>query len=559
MSGWLEYNRGNKFITLRDFTGSCQVFINNEVNLPKIESVITVKGTVHKRPDGNKNPAMETGEIEVVTSNVEVLNECERYHFPLNDYSKAKEDVRMRYRYFDIRSKMMQHNLRLRSSFLMKVRRFLCEEQGFVDVETPTLFRRTPGGAKEFIVPTANKGKFFSLPQSPQQFKQLLMVGGIDRYMQIARCYRDENTKPERQPEFTQLDLELSFTTQGEIKQIIERMLKASWPKHLPDLMMPFPRMSYTNAMLLYGSDKPDTRFDCTIKDITEELSHLSVFDQTTSPVVVKGICIPNGSNVMSSKNVKRIQRAVEAITQLNIATVTVKEDCSWKSPLTKYMGGNDLVYKVNCAFQCKPGDLLFICGHIDWELACKALGRCRILSAKDFSAAGKPLYQPGVFNPLWVEEFPLFELDEGSLVSAHHPFTAPVDEDFDMLQSDPLKVRGQHYDLVLNGSEIGGGSIRIHSADTQKYVLESILKEDSSKMKHLLEALESGCPPHGGIALGLDRLLAIMCGSDTIRDVIAFPKSSDGADLMCEAPCHVTDDELDRYHISITKDSSSH
>lgn len=531
--------------------------INNiGIKLPAKESIINVEGIVKLRPEKDINPNMRSGHVEIDCSKISVLNECKHQPFPINDFTQANEEVRMRYRYIDIRGKILQRNLRLRSSFLLKLRNFLCNERDFVDVETPTLFRRTPGGAREFVVPTQKSGMFYSLPQSPQQFKQLLMAGGIDRYMQIARCYRDEGGKPERQPEFTQLDLELSFTTQEEIKTLVEEMLVSSWPLELPPLISPFPRMTHHDAIQLYGTDKPDTRFLCTIQDISQELSDITVFHDTVadSQLAVKAVCISNGCERLHSKQIKELQHEVEKQYSLNVAVVKIGDKCTWKSPLTKYIHRDEAISSVNHKLNATEGDLVFICANKSWDVACQALGKCRTLAAYFSALNSKPLYEKGRFNFLWVEDFPLFEMEDGNLHSAHHPFTAPCPADVDLLTSEPASVRGQHYDLVLNGSEVGGGSVRVHNSDTQQYILETVLKEDSSQLEHLLEALDSGCPPHGGIALGLDRLLAIMCDAPSIRDVIAFPKSSEGKDLMSGAPCELSSEDLNTFNISVNR-----
>lgn len=551
--GWVEYKRGNKFFTLRDATGSCQILCNIDVNLPSRESVVAVEGTVQLRPEKDVNLKMATGKVEICCAKLKVLNRCSKLAFTPNVFTGVKEETRMRYRYLDIRSKVMQHNLRLRSSFLLKVRKYLCEEKGFVDVETPTLFRRTPGGAQEFVVPTQRPGMFYSLPQSPQQFKQLLMAGGIDRYMQIARCYRDEGAKPDRQPEFTQLDLELSFCTQQQIMSIIEDMLVQSWPEHLPKLKGPFSRMSHHTAIEKYGVDKPDTRFESTIKDLTGELSHLPLFSCNGKRMDIRGLNIEGGTHRLKSSNIKYIQQTVENLFSAQISVVKIGMDGSWHSPLAKY-AENDVKQAVSKKLSASPNDLLFISCEDSWESVCTILGKCRSLAARLSADNGQPLHDDNLFNFLWIENFPLFEKEDNRIVSAHHPFTAPVDEDSHLLTTNPLQVRGQHYDLVLNGSEVGGGSIRIHNASMQRYVLESVLNEDASQLEHLLEALDSGCPPHGGIALGLDRLLSIMCDAPSIRDVIAFPKSHEGLDLMSGAPNNISQEDLDRYNIAIVE-----
>ncbi|XP_022085393.1 aspartate--tRNA ligase, mitochondrial-like isoform X5 [Acanthaster planci] len=494
LCGWIQHKRFDFMLTLRDAFGVTQVVLpkKDEESLPKmetlekvhLESVIMVQGMVQFRPEGLSNPKMPTGDIEVVASDIKVLNPSkDKLPIHINSFQQAKESLRMQYRYLDLRSSRMQRNLRLRSTIIMRMREFLCNQHGFVDVETPSLFRKTPGGAKEFLVPTRHRGKFYTLPQSPQQFKQLLMVGGIDRYFQIARCYRDEGSRADRQPEFTQVDIEMSFVNKDGIYAMIEQLLEYSWPRDKPKLSTPFPRMNYSQAMAEYGSDKPDTRFNWKIKDVT---------------TVLKGC----GPSIFNSE-----------------------ED-------------EFTISAVNC-----KGALTKVLGHV------------RLVCADILESRGVPVRDPNHYSFLWVEDFPLFlpsEGRDGELESSHHPFTAPVPEHSDLIYTSPLEVKGQHYDLVLNGAEIGGGSIRIHNAELQEYVLEKVLKEDSSCLSHLLDALQSGCPPHGGIALGLDRLISILCGEPSIRDVIAFPKTMEGNDLMSGAPSGVVDTDLARYHVGI-------
>lgn len=556
ISGWLEFKRGNTFFTLRDATGNCQILSPSKIDLPAKESVLQVQGTVQGRPEKDRNTKMATGNIEINCSDVQILNKCKHFRFPVKDYWKSNEHVRMKYRYIDLRNKDMQYNLRLRSKFLLKLRRFLCEEHRFIDVETPTLFRKTPGGAKEFVVPTQTPGYFYSLPQSPQQFKQLLMVGAIDRYMQIAKCYRDEGSRPDRQPEFTQLDLELSFTSPQKIKTLVENMITSCWPEHLPPVTATFARMSYHDAMQNYGVDKPDTRYGCLLIDVTEEFSQAVTFHSGDVNQTVRAINIKDGVSKLNSTQIKSIQKDVEKHCSLKIGVVKVEDGGHWNSPLAKLLGGvPNLQTHINQKLEATDGDLLFVCAHSSWNEACNALGKCRTQAALHCDNNGKPLYdtEEQMFNFLWVEDFPMFEIENSTYQSAHHPFTAPLEEDLPLLYTDPGKARGQHYDLVLNGNEIGGGSMRIHNSDVQRYVLETVLQENTSQLEHLLEALDSGCPPHGGIALGLDRLVSIMCNVPSIRDVIAFPKSRDGFDLMTDAPCQMKDNELETYHITVT------
>uniref|UniRef100_A0A8C7MQI9 Aspartyl-tRNA synthetase 2, mitochondrial n=1 Tax=Oncorhynchus kisutch TaxID=8019 RepID=A0A8C7MQI9_ONCKI len=517
LCGWVQYLRQDLFVIMRDFSGLAQILIpqdEDKMNLKTAlcdlppESVIRVKGTVRLRPDGQENK-MPTGEIEVLAESVEILNVCRKLPFEIKDFVKKSESLRMQYRYLDLRSSQMQYNLRLRSQLVMKMREYLCNVHGFVDVETPTLFKRTPGGAKEFVVPSREPGRFYSLPQSPQQFKQLLMVAGIDRYFQLARCYRDEGSKPDRQPEFTQVDIEMSFVDQAGIRGLIEGLVQYSWPVEKDPVSTPFPCITYEKAMKDYGVDKPDTRFAMKLMDISKTFHNTEIEflkDALNQPGgCIQAICIPDGAKHLKGKD---------------------HESLNFHSPDFHYF------------LPQRP-----------------LLGKLRLQCAELLESSGVAVRDPSAFHFLWVVDFPLFlpkEEDPDQLESAHHPFTAPLPEDAHLLYSLPHKVRGQHYDLVLNGCEIGGGSIRIHKASDQQHVLETILKEDPSLLSHLLEALDSGAPPHGGIALGLDRFLSIIVGAPSIRDVIAFPKSFRGHDLMSRAPDFVSEDELKSYHIAV-------
>uniref|UniRef100_A0A8C3L5S3 Aspartyl-tRNA synthetase 2, mitochondrial n=1 Tax=Chrysolophus pictus TaxID=9089 RepID=A0A8C3L5S3_CHRPC len=552
LCGWIQYQRQGLFLVLRDFQGLTQIIIPQDEahshvrkllsNAP-VESVVRVTGIVSSRPPGQENLKMPTGDIEVKVETAEVLNFCKKLPFEIKDFIKKSEALRMQYRYLDLRSSQLQHNLRLRSQVVMRMREYLCNHHGFVDVETPTLFKRTPGGAKEFLVPSREVGKFYSLPQSPQQFKQLLMIGGLDRYFQVARCYRDEGSRPDRQPEFTQIDIEMSFVDQAGIQRLIEGLLQYSWPEERGPITTPFPSMTYEEALADYGTDKPDTRFGMKIMDISDTLRRLDIgFVQNVLSYphsTAKAICIPRG--------------VVKGSTDMNIFFLLILPDGSLKSLLTKFLSEeqqSELIQALN--MQVDDVVLLAAGDH----KRCSALGSLRLESADLLEAAGMVLRDPAALHFLWVVDFPLFlpkEENPSELESAHHPFTAPHPSDTNLLYSDPTKVRSQHYDLVLNGSEIGGGSIRIHNAEQQRFVLEKVLKEDSEVLSHLLEALEFGAPPHGGIALGLDRLISLIVGSPSIRDVIAFPKSFRGRDLMGNAPDYVTPEELEPYHIHVS------
>ncbi|XP_032661979.1 aspartate--tRNA ligase, mitochondrial isoform X2 [Chelonoidis abingdonii] len=530
LCGWIQYQRQGLFLVLRDFQGLTQIIIPQDEahsHVKKVlydapvESVVRVTGTVTSRPPGQKNPRMPTGDIEVKVKTAEVLNSCKKLPFEIKDFIKKSEALRMQYRYLDLRSFQMQHNLRLRSQMVMKMREYLCNLHGFVDVETPTLFKRTPGGAKEFVVPSREPGKFYCLPQSPQQFKQLLMIGGLDRYFQVARCYRDEGSKPDRQPEFTQIDIEMSFVDQAGIQRLIEGLLQYSWPNERGPITTPFPSMSYAEALAEYGTDKPDTRFGM--------------------------------KRHLQNKDFEALKESAKSQFNQEVLHLILKPDESLKSPLSKFLSEEQQSELIQ-ALKVQADDVVLLAAG-EHEKVCLVLGNMRLESANLLELRGLVLRDPTAFHFLWVVDFPLFlhkEENPAELESAHHPFTAPHPSDTSLLYSEPAKIRSQHYDLVLNGSEIGGGSIRIHNAEQQRFVLETVLKEDPELLSHLLEALKCGAPPHGGIALGLDRLICLVAGAPSIRDVIAFPKSFKGRDLMSNAPDYITPEELEPYHIQV-------
>uniref|UniRef100_A0A672FKL6 Aminoacyl-transfer RNA synthetases class-II family profile domain-containing protein n=1 Tax=Salarias fasciatus TaxID=181472 RepID=A0A672FKL6_SALFA len=547
LCGWVQYLRQDLFVILRDFTGLTQILIPQEE---------VRKNTTNNSTQAITGNGMPTGEIEVLAENVEIFNICQKLPFEIKDFVKKSESLRMQYRYLDLRSSQMQQNLRLRSQVVMKMRDYLCNVQGFVDVETPTLFKRTPGGAKEFVVPSREPGMFYSLPQSPQQFKQLLMVAGVDRYFQIARCYRDEGSKPDRQPEFTQVDIEMSFVEQAGIMSLVEGLLQHSWPPEKGPIKVPFHTMKYEEAMRDYGVDKPDTRFNMKLIDLSEVFSASDVEflrSALSKPGgTVQAICVPGG-NLFTGKTLDELKQAAKTQFGQELSVVLIRADGTLKSPLKKLLSQSvtDNLLKTTGA---KPGDVLLMAAG-SLHTVRPLLGHLRLQSAQLLESSGVTLRDPSAFHFLWVVDFPLFLPKEDKpeeLESAHHPFTAPLPEDSQLLYTEPHKVRGQHYDLVLNGSEIGGGSIRIHKAAEQHHVLKNILKEDTTLLSHLLEALDSGAPPHGGIALGLDRLISIMVGANSIRDVIAFPKSFRGHDLMSRAPDSLSEEELNAYHISV-------
>ncbi|KAI6053211.1 aspartate--tRNA ligase, mitochondrial isoform X1 [Marmota monax] len=567
LCGWIQYRRQNIFLVLRDCHGLVQVVIPQDetaASVKKIlceaplESVVQVSGTVISRPPGQENAKMPTGEIEIKVKTAELLNSCKKLPFEIKDFVKKTEALRLQYRYLDLRSFQMQYNLRLRSQVVMKMREYLCNLHGFVDIETPTLFKRTPGGAKEFLVPSREPGKFYSLPQSPQQFKQLLMVGGLDRYFQVARCYRDEGSRPDRQPEFTQIDIEMSFVDQTGIQSLIEGLLQYSWPSDKDPLVVPFPSMTFAEALATYGTDKPDTRFGMKIVDISNVFKHTEVRflqDALSKPQgAVKAMCVREGANYLKKKDIESIRKFAADHFKEEVLPVFLKNKENWNSPVAKFILEKQRLELIRL-MEIQEDDVVLLTAG-EHKKACSLLGKLRLACADILEMNGMVLRDPALFSFLWVVDFPLFLPKEDNpleLESAHHPFTAPHPGDIHLLYTEPEKVRSQHYDLVLNGSEIGGGSIRIHDAELQHYILATLLKEDVKLLSHLLQALDYGAPPHGGIALGLDRLMCLITGAASIRDVIAFPKSFRGHDLMSNAPDSVSSQELKPYHIQVS------
>ncbi|XP_015604847.1 aspartate--tRNA ligase, mitochondrial isoform X2 [Cephus cinctus] len=548
-----------KFLVLRDAYGSIQVIVSDDnslvqnINHLPYETVISVTGTVVARPVGQENKKMKTGEIEIQLEALEVLNiATPQLPFSIREYNKAKEALRMQYRYLALRFPEMQRNLRLRSNVLMKMREYLINNCDFVDVETPTLFKSTPGGAREFVVPTRHPGQFYSLVQSPQQFKQLLMIGGIDRYFQIARCYRDEGSRHDRQPEFTQLDIEMSFINREGLIEMIEGLLLHSWPPELSSIKVPFDHITYNDAMELYGSEQPDLRIPYNIQNITELIKQSStLMDKTDFEHNTFGsyaVVIPNSQDcLINSLKSQFNDMAKKQFPGAKLVQEKVTGD-SWNSKLIKLFS-EDVTKNIADKLNVKEGDTLFI-SFGEKADAQQIVGKLRVEYTNVLESKGRKI-RSSDYLFLWVVDFPLFSPGEtkDTLASTHHPFTQPHPDDMDLISRDPLKVRGLHYDLVLNGSEIGGGSIRIHNPALQTKIFD-MLDIDKSQMYHLLEALASGAPPHGGIALGLDRLTCLLCNAQSIRDVIAFPKTMEGRDLMSGAPVPISSEEMEAYHI---------
>ncbi|VVC26054.1 Aminoacyl-tRNA synthetase, class II (D/K/N),Nucleic acid-binding, OB-fold,Aspartyl/Asparaginyl- [Cinara cedri] len=547
LCGWLEYKRLNRFIILRDGYGSTQLIIpENAIELFNIvkdiplESVITCYGKVKLRPANKINNNQATGMIEVIVDKLLLLNSVDtKIPFQIRKFHKANESLRLKYRYVDLRYPEMQYNLRLRSKLLMKMREFLINNRDFVEVETPTLFKKTPSGAQEFIVPTQEKGKCYSLIQSPQQLKQMLMVGSIDRYFQVAKCYRDEGSRPDRQPEFTQLDIEMSFTDQSGVMLLVEELLSFTWPSELGKIKTPFPQLSYEEAMLTYGSDKPD--IGCSFK-----ISSWTKFIRN-SPTDVFALVIKNPVNKLTIKQLNELKKSIFTnYPGVNFSLFNIKSLDTFKENLQSTIQGIDVAAVVT-AENISEHDLVAIASGSKYK-ALTVLGKIN----ENFKVANNS-NEPWRF--VWVVDFPLFEMESGKIQSVHHPFTLPQTK---VNSNNLLDVKGYHYDLVLNGCEVGGGSIRIHDASLQKEIIESILKIPIESMSHLVEALKSGCPPHGGIALGIDRFLSILCKTNSIRDVIAFPKTFEGKDLLTGAPSEITVEDMKRYHLNLCNTENS-
>jgi aspartyl-tRNA synthetase len=562
--GWVDTKRdlgGVTFVDLRDRAGVTQVvFRPGQGNLQetaqrlKTESVIEVIGQVTARSADTVNAKLGTGAIEVVATSIIVHNICADLPFPMDDdkADKVNEDLRLEYRFLDLRRPRNLGLLKLRHAAGRAIRHEL-DEQGFLEVETPTLFKSTPEGAREFLVPSrTNPGEFYALTQSPQQYKQMLMVAGVERYYQMARCYRDEDLRADRQPEFTQVDLEMSFIDREDMYKLIEGILKRTWKETLGvDIPTPFPRMSYQEAMDRFGIDKPDTRFAMEIQDFTPlfKNSAFKVFNgaANTPGSVVRAINA-KGLADLTQGELTNLETIAKSQGAKGLAFIKV-EAGEWKSPITKFFSEEEKA-ALKAALKIEDGDIIFFAAA-PWEQASNVLGRIRLESAALLKAKGRLSLPTDQYNFLWVIEFPLMLWDEEEkrYISAHHPFTAPVKEDEPLLATDPAKVRGQHYDIVLNGVELGGGSIRIHNPAVQKRVFEDILKipQDlvDSRFGYMLKAFSYGAPPHGGIALGFDRVVAMLAGRSSIRDILAFPKNQNGRDLMADCPSPVTAKQL--------------
>ncbi len=565
LMGWVQKRRdhgGLIFIDLRDREGIVQLVFNPEGNRPaheaahslRSEFVIAVRGVVQKRPEGTENPELKTGAVEVAIDEIRVLNDSEPLPFMLEDETDVAENTRFKYRYLDLRRPALQKKLILRHRVAQAARSYL-DEKGFIELETPVLTKSTPEGARDYLVPSRlNPGQFFALPQSPQLFKQLLMIAGFDRYFQIVKCFRDEDLRADRQPEFTQIDAEMSFVDMEDVIAVMEGLVSVMFREGSGlDLKPPFKRLSYKEAMERFGVDKPDMRFGMELKDITAVVSNtgFKVFtDAAEKGGVVKAVCVKGGAS-FSRKDLDGLTAFAVSFGAMGLAWVKLTDE-GWQSPIAKFLS-DDVKAKITEALGAGKGDLMLFVADAE-DVANNVLGRLRL----DLGARLGCIPKQG-FSFVWVTDFPMFDYDkaEKRYAAMHHPFTSPMDEDLGLLETEPLKVRSKAYDLVLNGVEIGGGSIRIHRSDVQSKVFDllGISKEDAGeRFGFLLEALKFGAPPHGGIAFGLDRIMAIITGSDSIRDVIAFPKTQKAVCMMSGAPSTVDAKQLEEISVRVVR-----
>ena len=568
MMGWVHRRRdhgGLIFIDLRDRTGIGQLALDPDrdpeahakAEVVRNEFVVAAFGKVSPRPEGTVNPKMATGEVEVEISEIRILNPAKTPPFMLDEFSEVAENLRLKYRYLDLRRVGIQQNLIMRHKVAQTVRNYLTEKD-FLEIETPMLTKSTPEGARDYLVPSrVNLGNFYALPQSPQLFKQLLMVSGFDRYFQIVRCFRDEDLRADRQPEFTQIDCELSFVDRDDIMSIMEGMIETVFKKTVDaDITVPIPRMTYAEALDRYGVDNPDLRFDMELINITELVKGcgFKVFASVAeSGGLVKAINA-KGCATFSRRELDDLTDFVAIYGAKGMAWVKIQEDGTWQSPIAKFFTEQELA-DIGAALDAQPGDLLLF-GADTPAITNEALGRLRGHLGNKLELA-----DPNDYKFVWITDFPLLEWDAEARrhVAVHHPFTAPMDEDVHLLETEPGKVRAKAYDLVLNGSEIGGGSIRIHNQDVQSQMFKLLgigEEEAREKFGFLLDALEFGAPPHGGIAFGLDRVMMILTGASSIRDVIAFPKTQKATCLMSEAPGAVDEKQLRELGIRLAASS---
>lgn len=568
LMGWVQRRRdlgALVFVTLRDRSGIIQVVFNSEAN-PELhdkalqlrsEFVIAIRGTLQLRSPEAVNKNMLTGEIEVIASELRILSKSETPPFHIEENSDANEVLRLKHRYLDLRRPDLQRKLMLRHR-IAKITRDYFDENGFLEIETPVLGRSTPEGARDYLVPSrVHPGKFYALPQSPQLFKQLLMVAGFDRYMQITKCFRDEDLRADRQPEFTQIDLEMSFVDVEDVIKINEGFIKRVFKETLNiDLPTPFKRLTFNEAMTRYGSDKPDTRFGLELVDLSDlaKGSGFKVFsDAIANGGSVRAINAKGAGASFSRKEIDALGEVVKTYKAKGLAWIVVEEN-GFRSPISKFLTEEETSGILN-RLKAETGDLLLFVADQD-EIVCDSLGHLRLVLAEKLN-----LINHDIYDILWVTEFPLLERaeEENRWVARHHPFTSPMEEDIEYLDSDPGRVRAKAYDIVLNGYEIGGGSIRIHNQELQNKMFNTIgftNEQAKERFGFLLDAFKYGTPPHGGLAFGLDRIAMILSQTDNIRDVIAFPKVQTASDLMTNAPDVVDDIQLDELYIKTVEKS---
>lgn len=565
LNGWVQKRRdlgGMVFIDLRDTTGLVQVVFNGEVEKElleiadtlRAEYVVEIEGKVVQRMDGQINPNITTGEIEIVATGLKVINESKTPAFEIKDSLNVSDDIRMKYRYLDLRRTRMQENIKIRHNTKRAIRNFL-DNENFIDIETPYLTKSTPEGARDYLVPSrVHPGEFFALPQSPQLFKQLLMGSGFDRYYQIVRCFRDEDLRGDRQPEFTQVDIETSFLSEEEIRQLTESMLKyvVKEVKGI-EITDAFPIIKYDDAMEKYGSDKPDIRFEMYLNDVSSIVTETD-FRVFTSAVenggVVKGITVKGGTDQFTRKQIDGLEEIAKTHGAKGLAWIKATDE-GLTGPISKFFEDEALASNLLDGMGAEEGDLMLFVAD-EAKVAFDALGALRVHLGKELE-----LYNPEELAFIWVIDWPLLEFDEEAdrYVAAHHPFTRPKDEDVDKLLEKPTEVYAQAYDIVLNGYEIGGGSLRIHEKELQSNMFKTLgftQEEAEAQFGFLLDAFEYGFPPHGGIALGLDRLVMLLANEPNIREVIAFPKNGRAADPLTNAPTTVSADQLVELSLSV-------
>lgn len=569
LCGWVQRRRDLGkliFIWLRDYTGIVQVVFDqsryaavfDKATALRSEFVIAVRGTVEKRTAANINPELATGEVEVIADELIILNESQTPPFAVDDNTVVNDGTRYKYRYIDLRRPAMQRILRTRSKTAISVRNYF-NENGFAEIETPVLCKSTPEGARDYLVPSrVHPGKFYALPQSPQLLKQLLMVGGMDRYFQIVKCFRDEDLRADRQPEFTQIDVEMSFVEQEQIMEIAEGMLSRVFREIVGyEIPMPIERMTYKTAMEKYGSDKPDLRFGLEIRNISGQVSScgFSVFSgAVANGGSVRGINGKGLADKLSRKDIDALGETVKTYRAKGLAWMAVTAE-GVRGSFVKFLTQEETASIIS-AMDAQPGDILFFVADSD-KVALEALGQLRLELARRFE-----LYDKKAYRFVWITEFPMFEYspEDGRYYAVHHPFTAPMDEDLPLLDRNPGEMRAKAYDIVLNGYELGGGSIRIHDSAIQNRMFEALglSKEDiEDRFGFLVDAFKYGAPPHGGFAIGMDRLIMLLCGTDNIKDVIAFPKMQNAACLMTGAPDTVDEAQLEELSVAVTKAES--